>query len=105
MPSRSPAAQWRAPTSENGGAGRACTGPTWRSSPTRGPIAVEVELTPKAPRRLYELIRAWRHAVGRRTVAEVHYLCEPGQTRRAVERAVAKVRAEQFIAIGEAPER
>ncbi len=70
-----------------------------------GTIAIEVELTPKAPRRLHELIRAWRHAVGRRTVAEVHYLCEPGQTRRAVERAVAKVRAEQFISIGEAPAR
>ena len=67
-----------------------------------GAIAIEVELTPKAPRRLYELIRAWRWAVGSGTVKEVHYLCAPGQTRKAVERAVDKVRAEQFIRIGKA---
>jgi hypothetical protein len=67
-----------------------------------GTIAIEVELHPKAPRRLYALIRAWRWAIGSRTVSEVHYHCAPGQTRKAVERAVEKVRAEQFIAIGEA---
>jgi hypothetical protein len=61
-----------------------------------GTIAVEVELTPKAPRRLEALIRAWRRAGW---VAEVHYLCEPGQTYRAVERAVAKARAESKIAV------
>jgi hypothetical protein len=32
-----------------------------------GVIAVEVELTPKAPRRLYELIRAWRFAIAKGT--------------------------------------
>jgi hypothetical protein len=67
-----------------------------------GVIAIEVELTPKAPRRLYALIRAWRWAIGSRTVKEVHYHCAPGQTRRALERAVSKVRAEEFIQIGEA---
>jgi hypothetical protein len=67
-----------------------------------GAIAVEVELTPKAPRRLYALIRAWRWTIGSGTVKEVHYHCAPGQTRKAVERAVFKVRAEQFIQIGEA---
>ncbi len=67
-----------------------------------GTIAIEVELTPKSPRRLQGLIRAWRYAVGLGVVAEVHYHCAPGQTRKAVERAVAKVRAEQFISIGEA---
>ncbi len=67
-----------------------------------GTIAIEVELTPKAPRRLEAIIRAWRRAVGSGVVAQVHYHCAPGQTRRAVERAVAKVRAGQFIAIGEA---
>ncbi len=66
-----------------------------------GTIAIEVELTPKAPRRLYALIRAWRWAIGQGPVSEVHYHCAPGQTRAAVERAVEKVRAEQFIAIGE----
>jgi hypothetical protein len=70
-----------------------------------GVIAIEVELTPKAPRRLYGLIRAWRWAIGTGTVSEVHYHCAPGQTRQAVERAVEKVRAEQFIAIGEAVSR
>jgi len=59
-------------------------------------IAVEVELTPKAPHRLDELIRAWRRAL---CVNEVHYLCEPGQTYRAVERAVARVRAEWRVAV------
>jgi len=68
-----------------------------------GVIAVEVELTPKAPRRLEELIRAWRSAVGGREVSEVRYLCEPGQTRRLVERVVERVRAERFIQIEEAP--
>ena len=70
-----------------------------------GTIAIEVELTPKSPQRLQGLIRAWRYAVAHRVVAEVHYHCAPGQTRTAVERAVAKVRAEQFIAIGEAVSR
>lgn len=61
-----------------------------------GRIAVEVELTPKAPHRLDELIRAWRRAL---CVKEVHYLCEPGQTHRAVERAVARVRADQKVTV------
>jgi hypothetical protein len=65
-------------------------------------IAIEVELTPKAPWRLQGLIRSWRRAVLSRTVTEVHYHCAPGQTRRAVERAVANVRAEKLVAIGEA---
>jgi hypothetical protein len=70
-----------------------------------GLIAIEVELTPKAPRRLERLIRAWRAAIGRGKVSEVRYLCEPGQTRNLVERVVKKVRAEEFIQVGEAPER
>jgi len=64
-----------------------------------GTVAVEVELTPKAPRRLETLIRAWRRAISAGTVVEVHYLCEPGQTRSAVERAVANAQAQDFIAI------
>jgi hypothetical protein len=70
-----------------------------------GTIAIEVELTPKAPRRLENLLRHWRRAMAAQVVSEVHYLCEPGQTRRAVERAASKVRAETVIVIGEAPGR
>jgi hypothetical protein len=70
-----------------------------------GVIAVEVELTPKAPRRLEELIRAWKREVAMGDVAEVRYLCEPRQTRRLVERVVKKVRAERFVQIEEAPAR
>ncbi len=62
------------------------------------PIAIEVELTPKAPQRLEQLIRAWRRASW---VAEVRYLCAPGQTRRAVERAVQKTRASGRVRIEE----
>ena len=63
-----------------------------------GTIAVEVELTPKAPRRLEELMRAWRRASW---VSEVRYLCAPGQTHRAVGRAVQKVRAKSRVSIEE----
>ena len=65
-------------------------------------VSVEVELTPKSPRRLREIIRGWRRASW---VAEVHYLCEPGQTRSAVERAVEKLHASERIRIDEAPRR
>jgi hypothetical protein len=68
----------------------------------KGTIAIEVELTPKSPRRLEGLIRAWRRTVAVGTVTEVHYLCEPGQTRTAVERAVANAQAQDFIAIAKA---
>lgn len=68
-----------------------------------GVIAVEVELTPKAPRRLEALMRAWRRAFITGDVAEVRYLCEPGQTRRLVERVVKTVRAGKAIQIEQAP--
>jgi hypothetical protein len=64
----------------------------------RGVIAIEVELSPKAPRRLLAIMRAWRRASW---VAEVRYCCEPGQTRRAVERAVREARCEGRVLIGE----
>jgi hypothetical protein len=59
-------------------------------------IAIEVELTPKAPRRLLSIIRAWR---GADWVAEVRYYCAPGPTRRAVEAAVAKTYAADRVRI------
>lgn len=64
-----------------------------------GTIAVEVELTPKAPKRLEAIARAWRLAVANGTVNEVHYVCEPGKTYRAVSRAVERVRAQNFVAV------
>jgi hypothetical protein len=51
--------------------------------------AIEVELTPKAPARLDELLRAWRSAVIKRRVARVLYLCPPA-TIRHLERAVKR---------------
>lgn len=66
-----------------------------------GTIAVEVELTPKAPRRLEEIIRAWRRAIGAGLLGEVHYVCRPGKTHRGVERAVAKVKAQGCIVVVE----
>jgi hypothetical protein len=61
-----------------------------------GVVAIEVELTPKAPRRLLSIIRAWRGADG---IAEVRYYCAPGPTRRAVEKAVAKTYAADRVRI------
>ncbi len=66
----------------------------------RGVVAIEVELTPKAPQRLAAIMRAWRRA---NWVAEVRYNCEPGPARRAVERAVHETRCEGRVLIGEVP--
>src|SRR5680860_946018 len=49
-------------------------------------IAIEVELSPKAPRRLEAIMRAWRRADG---VAEVRYYCAPGTPRRRPARRAA----------------
>jgi len=62
----------------------------------KGTIAVEVELTPKAPARLRAIVAAWRRAPH---IHHVEYLCAPGQTHRGVERAVAKVGAGDKIAV------
>lgn len=67
-----------------------------------GTIGIEVELTPKTPRRLEGLMRAWRHAVLAGVIEEVRYFCEPGQTRRAVERAIYRTRTDQIVAVDEA---
>ena len=60
------------------------------------PIAVEVELTPKAPERLYQIVRAWRRAG---CVSEVRYFCAPGLTRRAVDRAIERSHAQERVRI------
>ena len=62
-----------------------------------GAEAIEVELTNKAPRRLDEILRAWRGAVAHRTVAKVIYLCSP-QTLQYVRRGVQRTStAEQIL--------
>ena len=69
----------------------------------KGTIAIEVELTAKAPTRLEGLLRAWRRAQVEQVVSEVHYLCAPGKTRRAVERAATKVQAQDSFLIADVP--
>lgn len=64
----------------------------------KGPIAIEVELTPKSPGRLEAILSAWRRADW---IWRVDYYCAPGQTHRAVERAAAKVRMGERIFIAE----
>lgn len=60
------------------------------------PIAIEVELTPKAPARLKAIIKGWRRA---RHVEQVIYLCSPGPTQQGVERAVAETHADDRISV------
>jgi hypothetical protein len=56
--------------------------------------AIEVELTPKAPRRLEHIVRSWRRA---HHVESVTYFCAAGQTRRAVELAISRTRSEERV--------
>jgi hypothetical protein len=57
-------------------------------------VAVEVELSPKAPERLERIVRAWRRA---RWVGRVRYYAAGGPTTRAVSRAIARARAEERV--------
>jgi hypothetical protein len=59
------------------------------------PVAVEVELTIKAPRRLLEICRAWARC---RCVAGVIYLAPP-EVEQALVRAIERARAEERIAV------
>jgi hypothetical protein len=59
------------------------------------PVAVEVELTVKAPRRLLEICRAWARC---RCVAGVLYLAAP-EVRRPLERAIEQAQAGERIAV------
>lgn len=63
-------------------------------------MVIEVELTPKAPRRLERIVRSWRRA---RYVDQVLYLVPPGPTQRAVERAVATTHAQERVIVRELP--
>ncbi len=59
------------------------------------PVAVEVELTIKAPRRLLEICRSWARC---RCVAGVLYLAPP-EVEQALARAVERAQAEERIAV------
>lgn len=57
-------------------------------------IGIEVELTPKAPKRLEAIVKAWRRA---RWVSSIRYYVPEGGTRRGVERAVERMRAAERV--------
>jgi hypothetical protein len=59
-------------------------------------LAVEVELAPKAPRRLEAIVRAWRRA---RWVAAVRYYVSPGTTSQGLARAVRATHSEERVEI------
>jgi hypothetical protein len=61
----------------------------------RGPVAVEIELTVKAPRRLEAICRAWARS---REVAGVLYLA-PADVERALRRAIDKAQATAQIVV------
>jgi hypothetical protein len=65
-----------------------------------GVIAVELELSLKAPRRLEAIMRAWRRASH---VGEVRYFCGSAGVRRAVERAVTTTYAGEKVRVEELP--
>jgi hypothetical protein len=57
-------------------------------------VAVEVELTPKAPSRLEGILRAWCRT---RCVEAVRYYAAPGATMRGLQRAVERVHADERV--------
>ena len=67
----------------------------WPSGANRLPLAIEVELTIKAPRRLAEICRAWARA---RHVEGALYIA-PAGARRALQRAIATAQAGERIAV------
>jgi len=64
-------------------------------SPEGRVVAVEVELSVKAPRRLAAICRAWARA---RHISAVYYLATPAAA-RAVQRAISETRAEDRIVV------
>jgi hypothetical protein len=64
-------------------------------SPAGLPVAVEIELTIKAPRRLVEICRAWARC---RCVAGVLYLAPP-EVEQALGRAIERTQAEERVVV------
>ncbi len=67
----------------------------WPLAAEELPVAVEVELTVKAPARLLEICSAWARS---RCVAGVLYLAPP-EVRPAVQRAIARARAQEEVVV------
>ncbi len=67
----------------------------WPIAPELLPVAVEIELTVKAPRRLAEICRAWNETD---EVAGVLYLAPPA-VRRALARAISLTGAERIVVL------
>jgi len=68
----------------------------WPECPEEGPpVAVEVELTIKAPERLADICRAWARC---RCVAGVLYLAPP-EVQRALARAIERAQAGERIVV------
>jgi hypothetical protein len=67
----------------------------WPSAVGDAPVAVEVELTVKARRRLEDICRAWARC---RSVAGVLYLA-PESVERALDRAIARVQASEQVVV------
>lgn len=67
----------------------------WPSDSDGAPVAVEVELTTKSPKRLVEICRAWARC---RRVAGVLYIA-PEKVERALLRAIAEARASEQIVV------
>jgi hypothetical protein len=63
-------------------------------------VAVEIELTPKAPERLEAIVRAWRRA---RWLAGARYYAWPGAVATGVERAIARTHAGERVEVRELP--
>jgi hypothetical protein len=67
----------------------------WPDAPGGLPVAVEVELTIKAPRRLANICRAWSRCS---TISGVLYLA-PDHVERALDRAIEKVGAQERVVV------
>ena len=50
-------------------------------------VAVEIELAPKAPRRLQAIMAGYEHAIYQRRIGRVLYLCASDEIRAGVRRA------------------
>lgn len=66
-----------------------------------GTIAIEVELTAKAPTRLENLLLAWRRAHAEQVISAIYYFCAPGTTMRAVERAITVTGTQGIVKMGD----